>query len=92
MHREKKGVKGKELEARGRGKSAEREGKDHPYLYGLAARLALALLLSLGSLAIFYAVFSPITIYPSYWLISQFYPIDKIGNYFYYGDYIIAII
>ena len=85
-------MKGREMGARGKEKSVETEKEDHSYLYGLAARLALALLLSLGSLAIFYAVFSPITIYPSYWLISQFYPIDKIGNYFYYGDYIIAII
>lgn len=79
-----------------RGKSGAKGNKkiggDYSYLYGLAARLLLALLLSLGSLALFYAIFTPITVYPSYWLISQFYPIDKIGNYFYYGEYIIAII
>ncbi len=92
MRREKKRVRGKEQGARGRDRKLEREKGDHSYLYGLAARLVLALLLSLGSLALFYAIFTPLTIYPSYWLISQFYSIDRIGNYFYYGDYIIAII
>ncbi len=71
---------------------AEERKESRTYLYGLATRLLIAILISMGSLALFYFIFTPLTIHPSYWIISQFYPIDRLGNYFYYGDYIIAII
>ena len=62
------------------------------YLYGLAFRLLLAILLSVNSLAIIYFIFTPLTVYPSFWLIKLFYPIRIDGSLFYYSNYIIVIV
>lgn len=62
------------------------------YYYGLATRLALAILLSVNSLAIFYFVFTPLTIYPSFWLLKLFYPVSLEGNSVLYGKSTIELI
>lgn len=62
------------------------------YLLGLAARLLLAILLAVNSLAIFYFVFTPLTVFPSFWLIKLFYPITIDGRMFFYSNFIIEIV
>ena len=50
------------------------------YIYNLFVRYLVALFLPINSLAIFYFVFTPLTLYLSYWLIKLFYPITMQGN------------
>ena len=41
--------------------------------WSLFSRYALLIILALGSLWVFYLVFTPLTIYPTYWLLNYFF-------------------
>ncbi len=77
-----------------------RHSKDKPvialkarnYLIDFGARLAILLLFSVNSLALFYAVFTPLTVLLSSFLISLFYPMLVEGNVFYINSYVIELI
>lgn len=62
------------------------------FLYDLGLRLILALLLSINSLVIFYFIFTPLTIYPSFFILKLFYPIVMKGNVFFYSKYAVILI
>lgn len=78
-----------------RSKRRSRKDETQPstsYLSGLAVRLILALLLAVNSLALIYFIFTPLTVYPSFWLIKLFYPIQIDGRLFSYTNYTISIV
>jgi len=66
--------------------------KIHKYLYDLFLRLALTLLVSINSLALFYFIFTPLTVYPSYWILKVFYPVIMQDNFLLYNTNVIEII
>jgi hypothetical protein len=55
-------------------------GKIKNRIYGLLARYILTFLISLNSLFIFYFVFTPLTLWPAYFLLSLFYQASVAGN------------
>lgn len=50
------------------------ENKENKFVVGLVARYLLVLLLGLGNLFIFYFIFTPLTVYPSFFILKIFYP------------------
>ena len=49
-------------------------------LIDIVFRYLLILLLAIGNLAIFYLIFTPLTVYPVFWLLKIFYTISINGN------------
>ena len=62
------------------------ENKSNNYITDLITRLFVALLLPLGNLAVFYVVFTPLTIYLSYFLLKVFYNGLLAGNVIYLNN------
>lgn len=58
----------------------------------LIARYALALLLSVNSLYVFYLVFTPLTFYPAAFLLNVFYEVETKGLFIFMNGYVIEII
>ncbi len=66
--------------------------KDRNYIYHLLLRYFAVLFLGLGNLYLFYKAFTPLTIYPVYWILSLFYQVDISGIDLYIGIYNIKFI
>ena len=58
----------------------------------LFLRYLFLIIIALPGFAIFYFIFSPLTIYPSYWILSLFYQVSLQGNSFIIDNYSINII
>ena len=68
------------------------KSKEKRYLNDLAGRLAIALLLPLKSFSLFYLVFTPLTIYFTYFFLNLFYSVQLDGSVIYVGEKAIEII
>ena len=60
--------------------------------YQIFARYIILLLLGLGNLIVFYKIFTPLTIYPTSYLLSLFYDINLVGVSLIIGNYTIEIV
>ena len=61
-------------------------------VYDIIIRYAIILLIALPNLWLFYFIFTPLTIYPIYFLLNLFYDTSLIGNTLIISDYVIEII
>jgi hypothetical protein len=60
-------------------------------LWGMGYRYLLAVLLSLSNLFLFYLVFTPLTVFPSYFLLKLIYPAVLSGNVILINDFVILL-
>lgn len=60
-------------------------------LWGIGYRYLLAVLLSLSNLYLFYLVFTPLTVYPSYFLLKLIYPAALSGSVILINDFVILL-
>jgi len=61
-------------------------------LFNILIRYILLIFLGLGNLTIFYLVFTPLTIYPVYALLSFFYEVSLSGSFLFVQGHIIELI
>jgi len=61
-------------------------------LYSILIRYFILIVLGLGNLALFYWVFTPLTIYPVYSLLSFFYEVYLSGIYLFVDGFVIELI
>lgn len=61
-------------------------------LINLAARYFFIIFIGLFGINAIYLFFTPLTIYPSFWILALFYPLSLEGNSFVFGSAIINII
>ncbi|MEK6848389.1 MAG: pacearchaeosortase [Nanoarchaeota archaeon] len=62
------------------------------HIYPILARYLISALLALNNLAVFYLIFTPLTIYPVYFILSLFFPVEIIGKNLLINDYSIELI
>jgi len=60
-------------------------------LLGIGYRYLLAVLLSLSNLYLFYLIFTPLTVFPSYFLLKLIYPAVLAGNVILINDFVILL-
>lgn len=62
------------------------------YISNILARYLISVLLAINNLAVFYFIFTPLTLYPVYFILSLFFSVELAGKTLLISDYSIELI